>query len=84
MLSHDLNEGFDYSCSGLTTSNYTELSHIYEKYKSQGELKLIIYRAFFFVSRLSAAKGQPDYLINLVMVHDKGSLSSMEKVDMVP
>lgn len=61
-----LMKGLIVHVSGLTTSNYTELSHIYEKYKSQGELKLMIHCPFFFVSRLSAGQGQPDYLVNQV------------------
>lgn len=28
--------GFFFNRSGLTTANYSELSHIYEKYKAQG------------------------------------------------
>jgi len=32
--------------SGLTTANYTELSHIYEKYKTQGTVFYITLRIY--------------------------------------
>lgn len=32
-----------FSCSGLTNSNYTELSQLYEKYKSKGFLSSLFY-----------------------------------------
>lgn len=38
-----------FSCSGLTNSNYTELSQLYEKYKSKGFLSSLLSLCFCFV-----------------------------------